>query len=702
MKRKMNWLFILLSFLIFITNPAVIYGAEPAGEEEDRTLSPYFLIENGDPSVDHFPLKDTDVSTTINGIIAETYVTQTYTNEGTNPISASYVFPASTRVTIHGMKMEIGDKVVTAKIKEREVAKQEFEEAKNEGKSASLLEQQRPNVFTMNVANIMPGDTVKLELHYTEMVVSTDGVYQFAFPTVVGPRYASSSEDGGADSSQWVSSPYLKEGTESAGKYNITVRLSTGVPITDLKCKSHEIKVAKDSESVATVTLANPEDFAGNRDFILDYRLTGEDVSCGLMLNSGEDENFFMLMVQPPRRPDPQSVPPREYIFVLDVSGSMYGYPLDTARELIKNLVTSLKATDTFNLILFSGASMQMSPHSVNATEENVQNAIALIDRQDGGGGTELAPALEKAIAIPKTSDVSRSIVVITDGYISGEKEIFELINQNLATTSFFSFGTGSSVNRYLIDGIAKTGLGESFIVTDSEDAADTADRFRAYIDSPVLTDIHVTYDGFDAYDVEPPVLSTLFARRPIVLFGKWRGNPSGTIRITGKTGNGDYVQEVRISDAEPSKSNSAIRYLWARTKAERLTDYGFTKDDDTVKQEITSLGLKYSMMTPYTSFIAVIDTIRNESKKSTDVNQPSSLPLHVSDLAVGGGYTIGSEPGILLLIIVMLTIVLIGILCRSRNRKLTNLENEARKRNMEKTEETESHFKGIDMADPK
>ena len=210
MKRKKNWLFILLSFLLFITNPAVIYGAESDGEDEDVTLSPYFLIENGDPSVDHFPLKDTDVSTTINGVIAETYVTQTYTNEGSNPINASYVFPASTRVTVHGMKMEIGDKVVTAKIKERDEAKQEFEEAKKEGKSASLLEQQRPNVFTMNVANIMPGDTVKLELHYTEMVVSTDGTYQFAFPTVVGPRYASSSEDGESDTNQWVSSPYLK------------------------------------------------------------------------------------------------------------------------------------------------------------------------------------------------------------------------------------------------------------------------------------------------------------------------------------------------------------------------------------------------------------------------------------------------------------------------------------------------------------
>lgn len=660
----------LFTVLIFTTASIPVFGEEVNGDTGDRTLSPYFYIEDADPSVDNFPLKETSVSTNINGVIAETYVTQTYVNEGRKPINASYVFPASTKVTVHGMKMEIGDHVVTAKIKEKEEAKEEFEQAKSEGKSSSLLEQERPNVFTMNVANIMPGDTVRLELHYTELIVSAEGTYQFVFPTVVGPRYKSASGDTDAGGDPWVETPYLKEGDTPPGSYNISVRLAAGVPITDLTSGSHKVDIVWEEKLAAQVTLSGEEEFAGNRDFILDYKLTGQEISSGLMLGTGDKEKFFMLMVQPPERVKTEDIPPREYIFVLDVSGSMDGYPIDTAKELIKNLVSNLWETDRFNLILFSGSAFQMSPESVAATNENVKLAIDLIEEQNGGGGTELAPALLDAIAMPATENVSRSIVVITDGYISGEKEIFDIIANNLGNTNFFSFGIGSSVNRYLVDGIAKAGQGEAFVVTEPGEAKATADRFRTYIQSPVLNDIKVSYNGFDAYDVEPATLPTLFAQRPIVLFGKWKGEPTGTIQITGKTGSQDYVQDIQVSETIPLESNSAIAYLWARTKVDRLMDYGAPEaNSDAVKKEVTQLGLKYSMMTPYTSFIAVLDTIRNTTGDSKDVTQPLPLPEGVSDLAVGSAYTVGSEPGIVLLIAAVILLVFISGICAKKRR---------------------------------
>ncbi len=665
--------FVLLSF----TCPLAVYGDETPKEEAEEILAPYFFIEGADPETDFLPLKETDVSTKISGVIAETFVTQTYANEGSNPINARYIFPASDNVSIHGMTMQIGDQVITAKIQEREEAKKTFEEAKSEGKSASLLEQQRPNVFSMDVANIMPGDTIRIELHYTEMVMSTEGVYQFVFPTVVGPRYASPSEDtedgpgsDAKDPEDWVSSPYLQEGRTPEEKYNISVTLSTGVPITDISCKSHKIQVEKDREDMAKVTLADPSDYAGNRDFILDYKLTGSEVSCGLMLDSDEEENYFMLMVQPPERYTPDQLPPREYIFVLDVSGSMFGYPLDTAKDLIRDLISSLKPDDCFNLLLFSNASLQMSPESVAATPDNIQRALDLIDEESGGGGTELAPALMDALSTPRTEGFSRNIITITDGYISGEKEIFRIINANLADTSFFSFGIGDSVNRYLIDGMAKAGQGEAFVVTDAKDAADTAKRFRTYVEAPLLRDIKVSFQGFDAYELEPTVLPTMFAKRPIVLFGKWRGSKNGTIRITGKTGREDYVKEISVAEIPSSDANNAIRYLWARKRIERLTDYGGSGTDSKLaKKLVTSLGLKYSMMTPYTSFVAVTETIRNPNADSTDVKQPSVLPLHVSSLSVGG-YTTGSEPGGMLLLLVVLWIGGAGFLRFRRNRR--------------------------------
>jgi len=656
--------------------------------EEDRLLAPYFIIQGtGDDasSVEHFPLKSTDVVTNINGMIAETYVTQIYVNEGDTPINASYVFPTSSGVTVHGMKMVIGNEMITAQIKEKEEAKVEYEEAKSEGKSASLMEQKRPNVFTMDVANIMPGDTVSIELHYTELITPRENTYEFVFPTVVGPRYAppAESDDGGDDTSgvsgndgksdetgvsrdgsgnsddEWIASPYLPGGVTPPGDYNITVNLSTGVPIAEVTSKSHAIRINKSDASTARITLEDPDDYAGNRDFILKYKLTGEEIQSGLVLSSGQavdrssqSENFFMLTIQPPERFEPEDIPPREYIFVLDVSGSMSGYPLDTAKELIRDLVTNLNETDTFNLILFANESAMLSLDSLPATAQNIRTATRMIDEQEGGGGTSLLPALEEAIAIPEKDDTARSIVIITDGYISNESEIISCITDNMDSASFFSFGIGSSVNDYLIKQIAGCGLGESFIVTDSEDAAESAANFRTYIEAPLLTDIAINYRGFEVYDVEPSVPSILYASQPIVLFGKWRGKPSGTITVTGRAGEEEYVQEIPVDNVTVDMEGEAIRYLWARTHLDRIAGYGSIRNDESVKDEITQLGLKYNMVTPYTSFVAVSEIIRNTEGDSTDVDQVLPLPQRVSGLAVGGGYRAYSEPGMILLIL--------------------------------------------------
>ena len=287
---------------------------------------------------------------------------------------------------------------------------------------------------------------------------------------------------------------------------------------------------------------------------------------------------------------------------------------------------------------------------------------------------------VEEAIAVPAVSGVARNIVIVTDGYISGEREIFNIINQNIANTSFFAFGIGSSVNRYLIDGIAKTGMGESFVVTDSEDAEEAADYFLTYIEAPLLTDIHVEYDGFEAYDTEPEKVPVLFAQRPIVLFGKWRGDPSGTIRIKGKAGGQDYEQEIPVTAEAISEDAGAVRYLWARTRVEKLTDYGYMptgdQEDPEVRKEITDIGLKYSMMTPYTSFIAVLDIIRNEDGDAADVDQPLPLPSGVTENALGGvsvssgGYTTGSEPGEIALWVMLAVVMCLPVVRRMRRRR--------------------------------
>ncbi len=649
--NKHKKLLCILSAFILLMSYVPVVHAEESTENEDKTGSPYFYVESQEPGVDSFPLKSTDVNVSIQGIIADTYVVQTYANEGNKPINASYIFPASTKVTVHGMQMQIGNQTVTAVIKEKEEAKQEFETAKSEGKSASMLSEERANVFTMDVANIMPGDEVRIELHYTELIMPTEGVYQFVYPTVVGPRYVSPALDDTGTREEWTGIPYLANGSAPSDTYNIHVSVSTGVPIAELTSSSHDIIIQEKGDTMADVGLKDPSDYAGNRDFILNYKLTGEQINTGLITSKGEKENFFMLMVQPPEHCQTDEIPPREYIFVLDVSGSMSGFPLETAKGLIYNLVSGLRETDCFNLILFSGTSLKMADRSVPATQENISKAACLIKEQTGTGGTELAEALEDALDTPAMRGVSRNIVIISDGYISGEKEIFQIVNDHMNQADFFSFGIGSAVNRYLIEGIASVGQGEPFIATDTGEASKIADQFRTYIQSPVLTDIKVSFDGFDTYDVEPAVIPTLYAKKPIVLLGKWRGEAAGTIQIEGMTGKGKYSQTISVADAMIGENN-AVGYLWARKRVERLTDYGQETDSDAVKKEVTQIGLDYHMITPYTSFIAVLDVVRNPEGDATDVDQPLPLPLEVSDLAVG--YRVGSEPGTVLLMVLL------------------------------------------------
>jgi Ca-activated chloride channel family protein len=630
--RKLKYvIFLILAAVLGVTNAA----AQEQPDRADKTLSPYFFVQ-GDPSLDRLPLKDTTVDVAISGVIADVRVVQTYKNEGTRPITASYVFPASTRAAVYGMRMRIRDEIIYAKIKEREQARQEFEQAKKEGKSASLLEQDRPNVFSMSVANIMPGDDVRIELSYTELLVPTDGEYEFVYPTVVGPRYSSEKDEKAKPSDKFVKAPYQHEGQQPLSTLHISTRIAAGLPIQSLSCPSHRISPQRLDPSTATATLDEPDAFQGNRDFILQYRLAGSQIQSGLLLFKGEDENFFLYMAQPPARVSVSEVPPREYVFVVDVSGSMEGFPLNTAKQLLSNLIGGLRPNDYFNVVLFAGDSAALSETPLQANKENIDKAIDLLDHQRGGGGTELLGGIQRAMGLKRVGGVSRSIVLVTDGYVSAEQGVFDEIRNNLDDTNVFAFGIGSSVNRYLIEGVARAGMGEPFVVESETEAEKTAERFRTYIESPVLTDVKVRAEGFEIYDVEPAHFPDMFAQRPIILFGKWKGDATGQFVLTGRNGLGDFSSSLDVAGVQPDEGNRALRYLWARSRIAELSDYGDGEMPRNRIREITDLGLKYNLLTQYTSFIAVRQKVVNPTGDASDVEQPLPLPVGVMDTAIG------------------------------------------------------------------
>jgi len=621
-------------FVMLVARPA---QAQEAPGPRLKTESPYFFVKSDDPEVDRLPLKGTEVDVKISGVIADVTVTQTYRNEGRRPIEARYVFPGSTKAAVSGLNVRLADRLITAQIREKAQARIEYDNAKKEGKTAALLEQQLPNVFQMNVANILPGDDVKVELRYTELLVPQGGNYQFVFPTVVGPRYNSPQSENAQ--ARWVAQPTLRTDVAPGTAFKLKVALDTPLGIKEVRSLTHEIDVnRRDGDEHADITLTRNAEPADNRDFVLDYRLAGERIESGLMLYKGQGENaenFFLAMVEPPKSVAASAITPRDYIFVVDISGSMHGFPLDTAKVALERLIGGLRPSDTFNVLLFSGSNRMLSPHSVPATRANIDQALATIRNYSGSGSTELIPALRRAYAEPKAEEVSRTIVVMTDGYVTVEREAFELVRKNLSKANVFAFGIGTSVNRHLMEGIARAGMGEPFIITDPIQAPEQAARFRRMIESPVLTSVKARFEGLDVYDVEPAALPDVLGERPVIVFGKWRGEAKGRVVIEGRSATGPYRQELKV-DPRTRQDAAALRSLWARHRIASLSDQEALEGGDNFRQRITDLGLRYSLLTQYTSFIAVDKVVRNAApQNSVGVDQPLPLPKGVSELAV-------------------------------------------------------------------
>jgi Ca-activated chloride channel family protein len=634
---NMPTLLLVLLFALLSWQPTAAAPAAPETPPDTKTLSPYFFVHSDDPSTDRLPLKATAARVDIAGVIARVTVTQVYRNEGKHALEAIYVFPGSTRAAVHGMKMTIGERVITARIEERQEARRQYQQARESGQSASLLEQQRPNVFQMNVANILPGDEIRVELVYSELLVPERGVYEFAYPTVVGPRYSTTDAATAPDPERWVQNPYLRNGETDPTRFDFSASISGGMALKRVTSPSHALKIDYPSATRARLTLGD-EGASANKDLVIRYQLADDRIETGLMLYESGGERFFLCLVEPPRRFTPAQVPPREYVFIVDVSGSMHGFPLETTKSVLRRLLAGMQPDDRFNVLFFSGGSYVLSPASLPATEANKSRALQEIERQSGGGGTELLPALRRAFDLPRDRrDVARTIVIATDGYVNVEREAFALVRGRLDDASVFAFGIGSSVNRHLIEGLARAGEGLPFVVLGPGEAPRAASRFLEYIESPLLTGIEVSTPGFQAYDLEPGRLPDLFAARPLVLAGKYRGEASGEIVITGFTGEGRFERRVKVDRGRAVAGAEALRYLWARERLAAIADTaGPGEGDVESREQITRLGLEYGLLTEYTSFVAIDQRRRRQDGRLETVKQPLPLPEGVSDLAVG------------------------------------------------------------------
>ena len=650
-----------------------------------------------------FPVLKTDIDAAIAGDLATVTVTQTFANPLSTPLHAKYLFPLNKGAAVHSMVMEVGDERVRAIIQEKQKAEQTFARAKSEGRSAALLKQHRPNMFTQSIANLMPGLPVKIELKYVQTVPKIDGDYELVMPLVVGPRFQPPgvaepfTDQAGVDDE--APAPEQRFGTwelqalpeyppvhgldipDTVDAERVSIRLSIdgGMPIQHVRSDTHMLDVQADSERVWDVRLAAGR-IIDNRDFVMRYALAGSSAQAGLLSSfDNEKGGFFSLLIEPPAMPRPDEIMPREMVFVLDCSGSMSGLPMQASKAFMRQALRKLRPTDQFRIIRFSDSATEFSVRPLPANQVNVQRGLMYTEQLYGSGGTMMSSGVQQALGVPADPNVMRMVVFLTDGYIGNELDILRLLNEKMGAARLFAFGVGTSVNRYLLDEMGRVGRGFTRYMDPTEQVGEVAAELASRLDAPLLTDIEIDWGELAPSDIYPSRIPDLFAGHAVRVQGRYKEPGRHTLMVRGKVNGRPAEMPLQAELADNEGSGKAVPLVWARSAIGDAM-FGLTVpqhvrhnhpayfglSDEVLKQRVTELGLSWSLVTQWTAFVAVSEKIFNpDPTLAPDSQVPLPMVKGVSAKAypkaapifVGAG---APEPGTWLAM-AMMAVLLLG-----------------------------------------
>jgi Ca-activated chloride channel family protein len=612
--------------------------------------------KNGKP-LGACPLQHTDVHADIAGFVTRVTVTQIFQNSAAKPIEAVYTFPLPEEAAVDDMTIQVGTRTVRGLIKPREEAQKIYQKAIRSGRTAALLDQERPNIFTHTVGNIPPGEEVRVTISYLETLHYEAGSFEFVFPMVVAPRYIPGDPTGhqgggwAPDTTQVpdasrVTPPVAVPGTRAGHDISVEVTLDSGVALQEVRSRSHDVDIEHTGASSAVVRLRNQAEIP-NKDFILNYDVAGTEIGDAILTHwastgsKAPAAGYFTFILQPPARFPESDVAPKELVFVLDTSGSMSGFPIEKAKEVIDRALDGLYPGDTFNLITFSGDTSILFPEPVFPTAENIRKARAFLQSRSGNGGTEMMKAIRAALAPSDSQDHVRVVCFLTDGEVGNDMDIIAEVKQH-PNARVFAFGIGTSVNRFLLSKMAEEGRGAVEFVTLADKAEPAAQRFYERIRSPLLTDVALDFGDLPVTDVLPRRIPDLFSGQPVIITGRYARAASGTLRLRGKRAGDPFVREIPVTFAQDRTANSLLATVWARRQVDDLMSQDWNgmqsgQPKPALRAQITQLGLDYRLMTQFTSFVAVEDRVVNKDGKPVHVDVPVEMPEGMSYEGVFG-----------------------------------------------------------------
>lgn len=601
-----------------------------------------------------FPLQHTAVDVEVAGMMGLYTVEQTFENPYDEPIEAVYVFPLGDEAAVSGYAITIGERTIAGEIDTRERARKTYEDAREDGYTAAILEQEKANVFSQRIANIAPRESIKVRIRYVELLDRSDGAYEMVVPLVVGPRYLPKDRIGrrpisshaafGSGRSDATSIPYA-EPTIAGSTVSFTAQIDAGMPITSLESPSHDLDVTEVGPTRSKVTLVHTDEVP-NRDLVVRYKAAGEKTMVGALAHKDGNakDGYFVLVIEPKAAYKTGDVAPRELMVLVDISGSMDGVPLSQAKALGAQILESATDRDTLNVIGFASGITELSPTALRATPANKAAALEFLASLQSGGGTELEAGMIAGLESAPGNDRIRMVYMLSDGFVGNDDIVLATVRGKLGHNRVFPVGIGSAPNRYLIDRLGVVGRGFASYLGIGEQASDLGPSLVRRSAYPYLTDVSVDWGDLRVSDVTPSAIQDVYAGTPLILSGRYLRGGSGQVVVKATAAGQRVVIPVEVTFPDAIQLEP-VAHLWARRRIESLMmEAGPAGPSTNAEKQITELGLSFHLVTEYTSFVAVDRTRIVEGGKSRVVEQPALAPEGVNLATAVGDETPGYD----------------------------------------------------------